>query len=69
MKFADKIGASFTMVLGDNELAENKANLKNMSTGELTEVNLDSLSESLFSALNASALDSLADSILKEQQP
>lgn len=69
MKFADKIGASFTMVLGDNELAENKANLKNMSTGELTEVNLDNLSESLFSALNASALDSLADSILKEQQP
>ncbi len=66
MKFADKIGALFTMVLGDNELAENKANLKNMSTGELTEVSLDNLSDSLFSALNSNALDSLADSILKE---
>ena len=67
MKFADKIGASFTMVLGDNELENKKANLKNMSTGEQTEVSLENLSQNLFSALNDCALDSLADSILKEQ--
>lgn len=67
MKFADKIGASFTMVLGDNELRNKKANLKNMSTGEQTEVSLENLSQNLFSALNDCALDSLADSILKEQ--
>lgn len=68
MKFADKIGASFTMVLGDDELQNKKANLKNMTTGEQTEVSLENLSEDLFSALNACALDSLADSILKESQ-
>jgi histidyl-tRNA synthetase len=68
MKFADKVGASFTMVLGDDELNNKKANLKNMSTGEQTEVSLENLSDDLFKALNACALDSLADSILKEQQ-
>ena len=34
MKYADKIGAKFTMVLGDNELEAGKAELKNMKTGE-----------------------------------
>ena len=65
MKFADKIGASFTMVLGDDELQNKKAKLKNMSTGEQTEVSLESLSEDLFKALNACAIDSLADSIFE----
>ncbi len=67
MKFADKIGATFTMVLGDDELLNNKAKIKNMSTGEQTEVALDNLSEDLFSLINSNALDSLADSIFKEQ--
>ena len=67
MKFADKIGATFTMVLGDDELNNNKAKIKNMSTGEQTEISLNNLSEELFSLINANALDSLADSIFKEQ--
>ncbi|MBQ9899471.1 MAG: histidine--tRNA ligase, partial [Ruminococcus sp.] len=29
-----KIGAAFTVVIGDNELAEGKAMLKNMDSGE-----------------------------------
>ncbi|MGN0441461.1 MAG: histidine--tRNA ligase [Acutalibacteraceae bacterium] len=41
MKYADKIGAKFSLVLGDNEIAENKAELKNMETGEKTKINLD----------------------------
>ena len=45
MKYADKIGASFTMGLGDNELETEKANLKNMENGEITEVSLENLSE------------------------
>ena len=40
MKYADKIGAKFSMVLGDNEIEENKAKLKNMETGEQTEISL-----------------------------
>lgn len=41
MKYADKIGARFTMVLGENEISSGKADLKNMATGELTEISLD----------------------------
>ncbi len=67
MKYADKIGAMFTMVLGDDELANNKAKIKNMSTGEQTAVSLDDLCDDLFSLINANALDDLANSILKEQ--
>ncbi|MBQ7597134.1 MAG: histidine--tRNA ligase [Clostridia bacterium] len=42
MKFANKIGAAFTLVLGDSELESGKAVLKNMDTGEQTDVTLDS---------------------------
>lgn len=41
MKYADKIGAKFSMVLGDNETDAGKAVLKNMKTGAQTEVPLD----------------------------
>lgn len=34
MKYANKIGAAYTIVLGDDELAAGKAELKNMKTGE-----------------------------------
>ncbi len=34
MKYADKIGARYTMVIGDDELAAGTASLKNMQTGE-----------------------------------
>ena len=41
MKYADKIGAKFSMVIGDEEIKNNKAILKNMETGEKTDVPLD----------------------------
>ncbi len=41
MKYANKIGAKYSMVLGDNELAQGKAELKNMATGEVTTLSLD----------------------------
>ena len=47
MKYADKIGAQYTLVLGDNEIQEGTAALKNMLTGESTDVNLDNLYEYL----------------------
>lgn len=34
MKYAGKLGCAFSMVLGENELKEGRANLKNMKTGE-----------------------------------
>ena len=40
MKYANKIGATFTMVLGDNELETSAAKLKNMATGEQSDITL-----------------------------
>lgn len=38
MKYADKIGAKFSMVIGENEIKEGAAQLKNMRTGEKSTV-------------------------------
>lgn len=48
MKYANKIGAAFTMVLGDNELADGKAKLKEMESGEETVISLDNKFEAAF---------------------
>ncbi len=40
MKYANKIGAAFTVVLGDDELANKKAKMKNMKTGEEKPISL-----------------------------
>ncbi len=45
MKYANKIGARNTVILGADELANNRANIKNMASGEQTEVELDKLAE------------------------
>ena len=45
MKYANKIGAKYTVVLGDDEVNSGKANIKNMETGEQTEVELSRLPE------------------------
>ncbi|MBQ3045073.1 MAG: histidine--tRNA ligase [Clostridia bacterium] len=45
MKFADKIGAKYTMVLGDDEIASGKAKIKNMDSGEATEMELADIAE------------------------
>ncbi len=58
MKYANKIGAKFSLVLGDNEIENGKAMLKNMENGEQTEVSVDDPSvfmENLLAADLASA--------------
>lgn len=64
MKFADKTGARFTMVLGDNECESGNAKIKNMQSGEETKIRLNEISESLMNIINSAALDELAESIL-----
>lgn len=64
MKYANKIGAQYTLVLGDTEVDSGKAKLKNMNTGNETEISLDTISQELFDISKKDALDSLADSIL-----
>jgi histidyl-tRNA synthetase len=59
MKYADKLGARYTIVVGDNELETGVAQLKNMSSGESEEIRLD---DSLYTALYRKSLDrELAD--------
>ena len=41
MKYADKRGFKYTCVIGDSELESGLAKVKNMETGEQTEVNID----------------------------
>ena len=43
MKYANKIGAKTSVVIGDTEIDNGKATLKNMSTGESIELPLDSI--------------------------
>ena len=47
LKYANKIGARYTMVIGDSELAAGAARLKNMDTGEEQEVPFAELEEAL----------------------
>jgi len=42
MKYANKIGAEYTLIIGDSEIDCGRAQLRNMQTGEQTEVALDS---------------------------
>ena len=43
MKYANKIEAENTLVLGDNEIESGIFKIKNMSTGEQTEVEKDKI--------------------------
>ncbi|MCL2357838.1 MAG: histidine--tRNA ligase [Defluviitaleaceae bacterium] len=47
MKFANKINARFTLIIGESELEKNSATVKNMQTGETADVALDALAEFL----------------------
>ena len=41
MKYADKIHAAYTLILGDSEIDSGRANLRNMADGTQTEVDID----------------------------
>lgn len=58
MKYADRIGAKFTVVIGDDELQSGKAELKNMKTGEKRTVSIgeDFIDEYLTAATQAEDL-------------
>ncbi|XOQ47963.1 MAG: histidine--tRNA ligase [Eubacteriales bacterium] len=60
MKYADKIGAKYTLVLGDNELESKKAMVKNMKTGEKEEVDLSKDFVEQFIVLQARGEDDIA---------
>ena len=47
MKYADKIGAKYSVVLGDDEIDTGNVKLKNMTDGTITETGIDKLFEIL----------------------
>lgn len=58
MKYADKLGAKFNIVIGDNEVENGTAKLKNMSTGEETDIALETFVSGFY---NISLSEQLAD--------
>lgn len=62
MKYANKIGAKFSIVIGDNEIETGKAVLKNMMSGENTEISIDGeLCEAIYKASIDSMLSDVED--------
>ena len=53
MKQADRAGARHVLIVGSQELADNKAPLRDMETGEQTELDLDSIASFFTDALES----------------
>ena len=43
MKYADKIGAAFTLIIGDSEMESGRAQLKHMTDSSQSEADLNDL--------------------------
>ncbi len=63
MKYANKIGAKFTLVLGDNEVDSGKARLKNMAKGTEREINLSEIEEELGEEIRQILFENIAEII------
>lgn len=63
MKFADKIGAKYTMVLGDDEIASGKAKIKNMDNGETAEMELSEIAENFMEFMLRQETAALGESL------
>lgn len=61
MKYANKLGAAFTVVIGDSELDSGIVKLKNMESGEETEVALENFEEAFMRASLSESLKGLED--------
>ncbi len=61
MKYANKIGAKFSMVLGDNEIESGKAKLKDMQEGTETEIKIDEIVEELGEAIRVKIFKNIAE--------
>ncbi|MBQ2135453.1 MAG: histidine--tRNA ligase [Clostridia bacterium] len=63
MKYANKIGAKFSMVLGDDEISSGKAKLKDMEKGNEREIALDEISEELGEEIRAKIFEQIAETL------
>ena len=64
MKYANKIGAEYVVVIGDNEISEKKAMLKEMQSGDETEISLgDSFIKEFYDKKLSAACDNVLNSL------
>ena len=63
MKYADKIGAEFVAVIGDDELESGKVQLKNMESGEKTDMSLETFADDFSGVAIQQSVSSLAEDI------
>lgn len=63
MKFADKLGAKYTLVLGDNEIDEGAVKVKNMADGSQSELKLDDFADNFMNFLIQREAESFRDSL------
>ena len=61
MKFADKIKAKFSMVLGDDEVDSAKAKIKDMKTGVQTDINLNEAVEDFGEIMRQKLFESIVE--------
>ena len=61
MKYANKIGAKFSVVIGDSELESGKASLKDMEEGSETVINIDEIVEELGEAIRVKIFKNIAE--------
>ncbi|MCI1269376.1 MAG: histidine--tRNA ligase [Ruminococcus sp.] len=68
LKYANKIGAAFTVVLGDDELSSGKVKLKNMEKGEELELSLDDKFTEHFDAICVDNMLGNIDSLMNTDE-
>ncbi len=61
MRFANKVGAKFTCVLGDSELESGKLKIKNMLDSTEKDISLNNFVEEFYEIINEEALKRLTD--------
>ncbi len=64
MKYADKIGALYTVCIGDNEIESNSAEIKDMSDGTLTKIELDNIPDKLMELKCEKAFKDIENTVL-----
>lgn len=61
MKFADKTGAPYTAVIGENELLSDRVILKNMKNASKTEITVSEFADDFTRAMLSDCMESIAD--------
>ena len=65
MKYADKIGSLYSVVIGDNELETDTCTIKCMATGETTQIKISNICEELLNLKTKEALQNLENEVFK----